>query len=43
MSRRLRAIAARTGLTPEQVLTQLADRVRIDDNGALAVDTFTPH
>ncbi|MDQ1041612.1 hypothetical protein QFZ75_008114 [Streptomyces sp. V3I8] len=42
VSRRLRAIAARTGLQPEQVLAQLADRVRMDDTGALTVDTFTP-
>lgn len=42
VSRRLRAIAARTGLEPEQVLAQLADRVRMDDDGALAVDAFTP-
>ncbi|MGI3198684.1 hypothetical protein ACRJ4W_08840 [Streptomyces sp. GLT-R25] len=42
MSRRLRVIAARTGLEPEQVLAQLADRVRMDD-GALEVDAFTPH
>ena len=41
-SRRLRAIAARTGLEPEQVLAQLADRVRMDDDGALTVDAFTP-
>ncbi|MFF5011451.1 hypothetical protein ACFY3G_52915 [Streptomyces phaeochromogenes] len=41
-SRRLRAIATRTGLEPEQVLAQLADRVRMDDDGALTVDTFTP-
>ncbi|MDQ1041590.1 hypothetical protein QFZ75_008092 [Streptomyces sp. V3I8] len=43
VSRRLRAIAARTGLQPEQVLAQLADRVRMDDTGALTVSTFTPH
>ncbi|WP_327398669.1 hypothetical protein [Streptomyces phaeochromogenes] len=43
VSRRLRAITARTGLEPEQVLAQLADRVRIDDDGALTVDAFTPH
>ncbi|MEU4618275.1 hypothetical protein [Streptomyces umbrinus] len=43
VSRRLRPITARTGLEPEQVLAQLADRVRIDDDGALAVDAFTPH
>jgi hypothetical protein len=38
-SRRLRAIAARTGLQPEQILAQLADRLRMNDDGALAVDT----
>ena len=42
VSRRLRAIAACSGLEPEQVLAQLADGVRIDDDGALPVDTFTP-
>ncbi|MCR3731832.1 hypothetical protein FHS35_008749 [Streptomyces umbrinus] len=42
VSRRLRAIASRTGLEPEQVLAQLADRVHMDDDGALAVDAFTP-
>ncbi|MDQ0955943.1 cytidylate kinase [Streptomyces phaeochromogenes] len=42
VSRRLRVIAARTGLEPEQVLAQLADRVRMDDDGVLAVDAFTP-
>ncbi|WP_308403207.1 hypothetical protein [Streptomyces sp. BV286] len=42
VSRRLRAIAARTGLEPEQVLAQLADQVRMDDDGTLTVDTFTP-
>ncbi|MBV1940889.1 hypothetical protein KUF83_30620 [Streptomyces sp. BV286] len=42
VSRRLRAIAARTGLEPEQVLAQLADRVRMNVDGALTVDTFTP-
>ncbi|MFF3489668.1 hypothetical protein ACFYXC_41645 [Streptomyces sp. NPDC002701] len=42
VSRRLRAIAVRTGLEPEQILAQLADRVRIDDDGALTVDAFTP-
>ncbi|MDQ1041135.1 cytidylate kinase [Streptomyces sp. V3I8] len=31
VSRRLRAIAARTNLSPEQVLAQLAGRVRMDD------------
>ncbi|MFF3488474.1 hypothetical protein ACFYXC_35160 [Streptomyces sp. NPDC002701] len=41
--RRLRATAVRTGLQPEQILAQLADQVRMDDTGALTVDTFTPH
>ncbi|MGX1914238.1 hypothetical protein ACWIID_36215 [Streptomyces phaeochromogenes] len=42
VSRRLRAIASRTCLGPEQVLAQFADRVRMDDDGVLAVDAFTP-
>ncbi|MGI3223269.1 hypothetical protein ACRJ4B_04140 [Streptomyces sp. GTA36] len=42
-SRRLRAMAARTGLEPEQVLAQLAHRVRMNDESTLTVDTFTPH
>jgi len=42
-SRRLRAIADRTGLSAEQVLAQLADRASMNDDGALAVDTFTLH
>ncbi|WP_413754726.1 hypothetical protein [Streptomyces sp. MMBL 11-3] len=42
VSRRLRAIAARPGLNCEQVLAQLADRVRMDDTGALTVGAFTP-
>ncbi|MEU0650291.1 hypothetical protein [Streptomyces umbrinus] len=42
-SRRLRAIAARTGLEPERILAQRADPVRMDDNGTLTVDIFTPH
>ncbi|MEU0032061.1 hypothetical protein [Streptomyces sp. NPDC006335] len=42
VSRRLRAIVARTGLTPEQLLAQLADQVRLNDNGTLAVDAFAP-
>ncbi|MFJ9153398.1 hypothetical protein ACIRP7_36290 [Streptomyces sp. NPDC102270] len=41
-SRRLRTIAAHTGLQPEQILAQLADRVRMNDDGTLTVDTFTP-
>ncbi|MFE9687039.1 hypothetical protein [Streptomyces sp. NPDC006285] len=42
-SRQLRAIAARTGLQPEQILAQLADQVRMHDTGALTVDAFPPH
>ncbi|WP_188114344.1 hypothetical protein [Streptomyces apricus] len=42
-SRRLRAIASRTGLSAEQILAQLADRVRMDETGALTVHTFAPH
>ncbi|MFD3373799.1 MULTISPECIES: hypothetical protein [unclassified Streptomyces] len=42
MSRRLRAIADRTGLEPEQFLAQLADRVHMDDDGVLAVAAFAP-
>ncbi|MFD5390785.1 hypothetical protein ACFWMG_38860 [Streptomyces sp. NPDC127074] len=42
-SRRLRAIAARAGLQPEQVLAQLADHVRMNDDGAMMVAPFTPH
>ncbi|MFF3484201.1 hypothetical protein ACFYXC_13105 [Streptomyces sp. NPDC002701] len=42
-SRQLRTIAARTGLRPEQTLAQIVDQTRMDDTGALTVDTFTPH
>ncbi|MFI1212404.1 hypothetical protein ACH4UV_32930 [Streptomyces sp. NPDC020802] len=42
-SRRLRAIAARTGLAAEQLLAQLADHARLADDGKLAVDAFTPY
>jgi hypothetical protein len=41
-SRRLRAIAACTGLRPEQLLAQLADHVRLDDDGTLTAGPFTP-
>ncbi|MET7736540.1 hypothetical protein ABZT02_35065 [Streptomyces sp. NPDC005402] len=37
------AHVARTGLLPEQFLAPLADRVRMNDNGTLNVDAFTPH
>jgi cytidylate kinase len=42
VSRRLRAVAARTGLQLEHVLSQLADQVRLNDNSTLTVGTFTP-
>ncbi|MBU3869031.1 hypothetical protein KN815_34765 [Streptomyces sp. 4503] len=42
-SRRLRAIAARAGLEPEQVLAQLAENVRTDEDGVVVVAPFTPH
>ncbi|MFI0772834.1 hypothetical protein ACH4TQ_49605 [Streptomyces sp. NPDC021218] len=42
-SRRLRAIAARAGLQPEQVIAQLADHARMDEDGGVAVAPFTPH
>ncbi|MGX9890543.1 hypothetical protein [Streptomyces sp. NPDC002276] len=40
--RRLRVIAARTGLRPEQLLAQLADHARLNDDGTLAIEPFTP-
>ncbi|MEU4181516.1 hypothetical protein [Streptomyces sp. NPDC026589] len=40
--RRVRAAAARAGLTPNEILAQLAERVSVDDDGALAVAPFTP-
>ena len=42
VSWRLRALAARAGLSPNRVLAQLTDRVRIDDNGTL-IEPFTPN
>ncbi|MFE2188748.1 hypothetical protein [Streptomyces sp. NPDC059455] len=41
--RSLRAIAARAGLQPEQVLAQLAENVRTDEDGLVVVAPFTPH
>ncbi|MET7830730.1 hypothetical protein ABZT23_39485 [Streptomyces sp. NPDC005386] len=41
VSRRLRAIAAR-GLSPEQVLAQLAEHARINDRGMMTVEPFLP-
>ncbi|MFJ6239553.1 hypothetical protein ACIQH0_36335 [Streptomyces griseus] len=40
--RRVRAVAARAGLTPNEVLAQLAERVSVDDGGAVSVAPFTP-
>ncbi|MFG2441040.1 hypothetical protein [Streptomyces sp. NPDC048508] len=42
VSRRLRAIAARTGVSPEQVLAQLAEHARMNDSGMVKVDAFLP-
>ncbi|MFG2582978.1 hypothetical protein [Streptomyces malaysiensis] len=42
-SRRLRAMAARAGLQPEQVLAQLADHARMNEEGTVVVAPFTPH
>jgi cytidylate kinase len=41
VSRRLRAIAARAGLSAEQVLAQLADQARMNDDGRVTVEAFT--
>ncbi|MFF8471965.1 hypothetical protein [Streptomyces griseus] len=40
--RRVRAVAAPAGLTPNEVLVQLAERVSVDDGGAVSVAPFTP-
>ncbi|WP_405466553.1 hypothetical protein OG333_38465 (plasmid) [Streptomyces anulatus] len=40
--RRVRAVAARAGLTPDEILAQLAERVSVDDDGAVSVAPFTP-
>ncbi|MER5399834.1 hypothetical protein [Streptomyces sp. NPDC002599] len=42
-SRKLGAIAAGASLIPEQVLSQLADRARMNDDGTVTVEPFTPH
>ncbi|MFG2683984.1 hypothetical protein [Streptomyces sp. NPDC048392] len=41
VSRRLRAIAARAGLSAEQVLAQLAGQARMNDDSRVAVEAFT--
>lgn len=40
--RRIRAAAARAGLSPNEMLAQLAERVSVDDDGAVSVAPFTP-
>ncbi|WP_326701899.1 hypothetical protein OG909_32875 (plasmid) [Streptomyces sp. NBC_01754] len=40
--RRVRAVAARAGLAPDEVLSQLAERVSVDDDGAVSVAPFIP-
>ncbi|MFH8873796.1 hypothetical protein [Streptomyces griseus] len=40
--RRVRAVAVRAGLTPNEVLAQLAERVSVDDGGAVSVAPFAP-
>ncbi|MER7983304.1 hypothetical protein [Streptomyces sp. NPDC095817] len=42
VSRRIRAIAARAGLSPEQVLAQLAEYARMNDIGMVTVEPFLP-
>ncbi|MFD9400268.1 hypothetical protein ACFWA4_15830 [Streptomyces sp. NPDC060011] len=42
VSRRLRAIASRAGLSPEQVLAQLAEHARMNDDGMVTVEPFLP-
>jgi cytidylate kinase len=41
-SRRLRAIATRAGLRPEQVLAQLADQAVMGEDGTVTVPLFIP-
>ncbi|MFD9584894.1 hypothetical protein ACFWBM_09465 [Streptomyces sp. NPDC059980] len=42
VSQRLRAIAGRAGISPEQVLAQLAEHARINDSGMVTVEPFLP-
>ncbi len=41
-SRRLRQAAARAGLTPGEVLVQLAAQLVVDEDGAVSVEAFMP-
>ncbi|MFD6660656.1 hypothetical protein ACFWEB_36590 [Streptomyces parvus] len=40
--RRVRTAAARAGLSPNEILARLAERVTVDDDGAVSVAPFTP-
>ncbi|MFJ9570755.1 hypothetical protein [Streptomyces bacillaris] len=40
--RLIRALAARTGLTPDQVVAQITENAVLSDDGAVSVPLFTP-
>ncbi|SCE21515.1 hypothetical protein [Streptomyces sp. DvalAA-19] len=40
--RLIRALAARTGLTPDQVVTQITENAVLSDDGTVSVPPFTP-
>ncbi|MFD5681443.1 hypothetical protein [Streptomyces bacillaris] len=40
--RLIRALAARTGLTPDQVVAQITENAVLSDDGAVSVPPFTP-
>ncbi|MFF1520421.1 hypothetical protein ACFVYU_41670, partial [Streptomyces sp. NPDC058305] len=42
VSRRLRAIAGRAGVSAEQVLAQLAEHALMNDDGMVTVEPFLP-
>ncbi|MEU0787328.1 hypothetical protein ABZ341_38000 [Streptomyces sp. NPDC006173] len=42
VSRRLRSMAARAGITPEQILAQLAEHACMSDSGMVTVEPFLP-
>ncbi|MFE3770921.1 hypothetical protein [Streptomyces sp. NPDC059122] len=41
-SRRLRALASRAGLTPQEILAQLAERMIVGEDGTVSVQPFRP-
>ncbi|WP_319354469.1 hypothetical protein [Streptomyces sp. ME01-18a] len=41
-NRRVRAVAERAGLRPDELLAQLVDRVVVGDDGSVSVSPFTP-